>query len=354
MPRGLAAVLTVLWVATRSRGSDLVFLYPTITFPRNITMGLGTFVNFRCELNVSEGSANEMFWLQGGARIPNDSRRHSRLEVPSEGRYISYLEVRDLRDVDAGRYTCDARARLNNLNLVRVIPDSVYLSVAVIASSFGMAGTRPVQLSVDAVYQTAARPVSAFFATAVTDVELRYSADDSTVTEMDSDNKSFTPVEWRRLKRKFHRTSTAESHATGMAQPPSQQLSAQLPQRLQPQNDKTPPAAAPRVTKVVRKDAGILSTSSDVEWPALSSKVVKPTRPRFYAVPADNMDKPESHQWYLKDKNAPWTGNASNRAWFASSAAAVTKSNKTVTIELKGPPDSKSRFLGARASLLFT
>ncbi|XP_037579119.2 uncharacterized protein LOC119461813 isoform X2 [Dermacentor silvarum] len=130
MPRGLAAVLTVLWVATRSRGSDLVFLYPTITFPRNITMGLGTFVNFRCELNVSEGSANEMFWLQGGARIPNDSRRHSRLEVPSEGRYISYLEVRDLRDVDAGRYTCDARARLNNLNLVRVIPDSVYLSVA--------------------------------------------------------------------------------------------------------------------------------------------------------------------------------------------------------------------------------
>lgn len=130
MPRGLAAVLTVLWVATRSRGSDLVFLYPTITFPRNITMGLGTFVNFRCELNISDGSANEMFWLQGGARIPNDSRRHSRIEVPSEGRYISYLEVRDLRDVDAGRYTCDARARLNNLNLVRVIPDSVYLSVA--------------------------------------------------------------------------------------------------------------------------------------------------------------------------------------------------------------------------------
>lgn len=83
-----------------------------------------------CELNVSGGSASEMFWLHEGARIPNDGKHHSRLEVPSEGRYISYLEVRDLQDTDVGRYTCDARARLNNLNLVQVIPDSVYLGVA--------------------------------------------------------------------------------------------------------------------------------------------------------------------------------------------------------------------------------
>uniref|UniRef100_A0A224Z0V9 Ig domain protein n=1 Tax=Rhipicephalus zambeziensis TaxID=60191 RepID=A0A224Z0V9_9ACAR len=130
MPCGLAAVIAVLWMATRSRGSDLVFLYPTITFPRNITMGLGTFVNFRCELNVSGGSANEMFWLHNGTRVPDDGRHHSRLEVPSEGRYISHLEVRELGDIDVGRYTCDATARLNNLNLVQVIPDSVYLSVA--------------------------------------------------------------------------------------------------------------------------------------------------------------------------------------------------------------------------------
>lgn len=130
MPCGLAAVLAVLWMARRSHGSDLVYLYPTIMFPRNITMGRGTFVNFRCELNVSGGSASEMFWLHEGARIPNDGKHHSRLEVPSEGRYISYLEVRDLQDTDVGRYTCDARARLNNLNLVQVIPDSVYLGVA--------------------------------------------------------------------------------------------------------------------------------------------------------------------------------------------------------------------------------
>ncbi|KAH7933047.1 hypothetical protein HPB49_007465 [Dermacentor silvarum] len=78
-----------------------------------------------------------------------------------------------------------------------------------------MAGTRPVQLPVEAVDQTAARPAGAFFATAVTDVELPDSADDSTVTEMDSDSSSFTPVESRRLKRKLRRTSTAESDKEG-------------------------------------------------------------------------------------------------------------------------------------------
>ncbi|KAH7974325.1 hypothetical protein HPB49_014175 [Dermacentor silvarum] len=72
-----------------------------------------------------------------------------------------------------------------------------------------MAGTRPVQLPVDAVDQTAARPAGAFFGTAITNVELPDSADDSTVTEMDSDSSSFTPVESRRLKRKLRRTSTA-------------------------------------------------------------------------------------------------------------------------------------------------
>lgn len=77
-----------------------------------------------------------------------------------------------------------------------------------------MAGTRPVQLPVDAVDQTAARPAGAFFATAVTDVELPDSADDSTVTEMDSDSSSFTPVESRRLKRKLRRTSTAGESTT--------------------------------------------------------------------------------------------------------------------------------------------
>ncbi|KAH7967196.1 hypothetical protein HPB49_023469 [Dermacentor silvarum] len=71
-----------------------------------------------------------------------------------------------------------------------------------------MAGTRPVQLCVDAVDQTAARPVGAFFATAVTDVELPDSADNSTVTEMDSDSSSFTPNESRRLKKKLRRAST--------------------------------------------------------------------------------------------------------------------------------------------------
>ncbi|KAH7933517.1 hypothetical protein HPB49_013277 [Dermacentor silvarum] len=76
---------------------------------------------------------------------------------------------------------------------------------------------------------------------------------------------------------------------------------AQVPQRLELQN-KTPPAAAPHVTTVVQKDAGILSTSSDVEWPALSSKVVEPTRPRFHAVPADNVDKPEGQQAICGDQ----------------------------------------------------
>lgn len=84
----------------------------------------------------------------------------------------------------------------------------------VIASSFRMAGTRPVQLPVDAVDQTAARPVDAFFATAVTDVELPDSADDATVTEMDSDSSSFTPVESRRLKRKLRRKLTAGESTT--------------------------------------------------------------------------------------------------------------------------------------------
>lgn len=98
----------------------------------------------------------------------------------------------------------------------------------------------------------------------------------------------------RRRKRRS-RSRRSKSHATSLAEPPSQKLSAQVPQRLELQN-KTPPAAAPHVTTVVQKDAGILSTSSDVEWPALSSKVVEPTRPRFHAVPADNVDKPEGQQ----------------------------------------------------------
>ncbi|XP_075752431.1 uncharacterized protein LOC119174053 isoform X5 [Rhipicephalus microplus] len=130
MPYGLVVALALLWMATRTHASDLVFLYPTITFPRNITMGLGSFVNFRCELNISAGSANEMVWLHEGTRIIDNGRRHSSLEVPSEGRYISHLELRELEDIDAGRYTCDAKVRLDNLNLVQVVPDSVYLSVA--------------------------------------------------------------------------------------------------------------------------------------------------------------------------------------------------------------------------------
>ncbi|KAL3174965.1 hypothetical protein MRX96_010988 [Rhipicephalus microplus] len=100
MPYGLVVALALLWMATRTHASDLVFLYPTITFPRNITMGLGQL----CQLPF--------------------------LEVPSEGRYISHLELRELEDIDAGRYTCDAKVRLDNLNLVQVVPDSVYLSVA--------------------------------------------------------------------------------------------------------------------------------------------------------------------------------------------------------------------------------
>nr|XP_037280727.1 uncharacterized protein LOC119174053 isoform X1 [Rhipicephalus microplus] len=129
-PTDLVVALALLWMATRTHASDLVFLYPTITFPRNITMGLGSFVNFRCELNISAGSANEMVWLHEGTRIIDNGRRHSSLEVPSEGRYISHLELRELEDIDAGRYTCDAKVRLDNLNLVQVVPDSVYLSVA--------------------------------------------------------------------------------------------------------------------------------------------------------------------------------------------------------------------------------
>lgn len=130
MPRCLPLLLELLWMLTPSQASDTILLYPTIIWPRNITMGFATFVNFRCELNISAGSASEVFWLHGGVRLSNDSRHYIRLENPANGQYISYLEVRDLEPADAGRYTCDATARLNNLNTLRIIPDNVYLSLA--------------------------------------------------------------------------------------------------------------------------------------------------------------------------------------------------------------------------------
>ncbi|XP_070387400.1 uncharacterized protein [Dermacentor albipictus] len=99
----------------------------------------------------------------------------------------------------------------------------------------------------------------------------------------------------RRRKRRS-RHQRPESRVTCLSQAPSQQLSAPLPQRIELQNDKTPPAAAAHVTTVVQKDAGTLSTSSDVEWPALSSKVVEATRPSIRAGPVDIKDKPEDQQ----------------------------------------------------------
>lgn len=123
------ATSVVFWLLDLSVHAAEVFLYPTIIYPRNITMGYGYTVRYECSLSVDEGEVSEMPWYHDENQLTKDSRRTIEMVKVSAGTYRSYLDINHLYEGDIGWYSCSAQVTFNDATLARVVPDRVYLAL---------------------------------------------------------------------------------------------------------------------------------------------------------------------------------------------------------------------------------
>lgn len=102
------------------------YIYPTIIYPRNITMGFGYNVKYLCVLHVSDETYYDIIWHHGDSMLTSDSKRTVEVKPDGTQTLISHLEVRDLNENDAGSYSCSAIVKVGE---TKVVPDVVYLNL---------------------------------------------------------------------------------------------------------------------------------------------------------------------------------------------------------------------------------
>ncbi|KAM7308892.1 hypothetical protein ISCGN_012523 [Ixodes scapularis] len=102
------------------------YIYPTIIYPRNITMGFGYNVKYLCVLHVSDETHYDIIWHHGDSMLTSDSKRTVEVKPDGPQTLISHLEVRDLNENDAGSYSCSAIVKVGE---TKVVPDVVYLNL---------------------------------------------------------------------------------------------------------------------------------------------------------------------------------------------------------------------------------
>ncbi|XP_040071622.2 uncharacterized protein LOC120844084 [Ixodes scapularis] len=102
------------------------YIYPTIIYPRNITMGFGYNVKYLCVLHVADETHFDITWHHGDSMLTSDSKRTVEVKPDGPQTLISHLEVRDLNENDAGSYSCSAIVKVGE---TKVVPDVVYLNL---------------------------------------------------------------------------------------------------------------------------------------------------------------------------------------------------------------------------------
>lgn len=121
-------LFTVLGILPYDALADPLIIHPIILRPRNFTMGYDDYIRYECRVLAPEHKVSDVRWYHDGALVTNSSMRSVSVgKLETMAGYVTYLEIRNLKDEDSGQYTCTASPSGDGTRDVIVVDDHVYL-----------------------------------------------------------------------------------------------------------------------------------------------------------------------------------------------------------------------------------